>query len=404
MSTETQTFKFEQTVKTSPALVYYAFTNSTALREWFCDMATTAPHPGGHLYLRWNSGFFVTGEFKALEPEKTIAFTWHGRKEPWETHVEVALSKHNGETHILVVHSGAGTGEEWAGILKEIQSGWKASLENLASVLETGADLRFVRRPMLGIMVGEFNPEIAKKLDMPIQEGIKLDNVIDGMGAQAAGLQKDDVVIGMAGHPVSDYPSLAVALQGQHGGDKVEVVFYRGNEKKTVIMELSRRPLPEFPDSAEALAEILGKRYAEQDEALAELFEGVSETEASYQPAPGEWSAKENLAHLIHSERGWHTWISDLANGQEPHYDDFGGNLRARVTATAAVYPTTGELLDELKRNCAETVGTISKLPEEFMARKASFWRLCYNLLETPFHFNDHSEQMRAAIEAAQSQ
>jgi uncharacterized protein YndB with AHSA1/START domain len=403
MSPETQTLKFEKNIQAPPDQVYHAFTNSTALREWFCDLATTSPNPGGHLYLKWNSGYYSNGKFTELVPDQSIAFTWKGEGELWETQVKVGLSKEDQSTHVDLEHSGIGLGEEWADTLKAVQDGWKESLDNLASVLETGEDLRFVRRPMLGILVGEFNPEIAKKLGVPVQKGIRLDDAIEGMGARAAGLQKDDVIIGMAGQPVTDYPSLTNALQGQHGGDKVEVVFYRGGEKKTIQMELSRRPLPEIPASAEKLADRLGNLYAEQDAALVEIFKGVSEAEASRQPSPGEWSANENLAHLIHSERGWHTWISDLANGQEPHYDDYGSNLQCRVDATVAAYPTFAELLGELKRNRTETVVMVSKLPEDFMARKGSFWRLCYNLLETPYHFNEHCDYMRAAIAAAKT-
>lgn len=401
MSPETQTLKFERNIQASPDQVYRAFTNSSALREWFCDLATTSPHPGGHLYFKWNSGYYTNGKFTELVPDRTVAFTWKGEGDPGETQVKVSLAEEDPGTRVHIKHSGPSSDQEWEETIKAIQEGWKESLDNLVSVLETGQDLRFVRRPMLGILVGEFSPDVAKKLGVPVQKGIRLDETIEGMGARASGLEKDDVVVGMAGKPVTDFPSLTNALQGQHAGDTVEVLFYRGGEKRTTQMELSRRRLPEIPDSTEALADRLGTLYAKQDAALKEIFKGVSEAEASRQPSPGEWSANENLAHLIHSERGWHSWISDLANGQEAHYDDYGTNQQARIDGTIAAYPTAAELLAELKRNCTETVVMVSKLPEDFMARKGSFWRLAYNLLETHYHFDEHCEAMRAALAAA---
>jgi uncharacterized protein YndB with AHSA1/START domain len=38
-----KTFTFEQLIKARPSLVYHAFTNSTVLHEWMCDLATANP-------------------------------------------------------------------------------------------------------------------------------------------------------------------------------------------------------------------------------------------------------------------------------------------------------------------------------------------------------------------------
>jgi uncharacterized protein YndB with AHSA1/START domain len=36
--------------------IYRAFTNSQALREWFCDIAFVQPREGGRLLCAWNTG------------------------------------------------------------------------------------------------------------------------------------------------------------------------------------------------------------------------------------------------------------------------------------------------------------------------------------------------------------
>ena len=77
----TQTFTFEQSIKASPAHIYHAFTNATALREWMCDVSTINPKPGGRLYVSWNSGYYASGEYTTLEKDKQVAFTWNGRNE-----------------------------------------------------------------------------------------------------------------------------------------------------------------------------------------------------------------------------------------------------------------------------------------------------------------------------------
>ena len=76
---KTQTLKFKRTLGVSPAAVYRALTNATALREWFCDAALVEPHKGGRLYLGWNQGYYATGEFTKLDPDRKVAFTWLGR-------------------------------------------------------------------------------------------------------------------------------------------------------------------------------------------------------------------------------------------------------------------------------------------------------------------------------------
>ena len=40
-------------VNASVKFAYRAFTSSTSLREWLCDIATVEPHPRGRMYLWW---------------------------------------------------------------------------------------------------------------------------------------------------------------------------------------------------------------------------------------------------------------------------------------------------------------------------------------------------------------
>jgi len=399
----TQTLKLQRIVNAPLTEAYRAFTNSTALREWLCDAAQADPRRGGRLYVWWNRGYYASGEFTALTPDKKIAFTWHGRGEPAATRVQVTFTAKGNDTVVTLTHAGIGTGKAWAKISKNLARGWEVGLENLQWVLETGQDLRLVRRPMLGINLTDFSSQIAAKLGVPITEGVRLGGVVAGKGAQAAGLQKDDVIVSIGGRKMTGFLTLVTALQGRRAGDKVKVAFYRGNEKKIVTMELSPRPLPEVPATSAALADTMSKTYAEIDAGLAKCFQGVSDAEASRAPAPGEWSAKETLAHLIAGERENHCWIADLINDSERWSDELENpsNVPARICATVQVFPTVPALLEELKRNETETAKIIAALSPEFVARKGTYWRLGYYLLQLPNHAREHLAQIRAAIEAA---
>jgi hypothetical protein len=169
-------------------------------------------------------------------------------------------------------------------------------------------------------------------------------------------------------------------------------------------MTLSGRPIPEVPSDATALAGMLQQRYERNNADLEAFFATVTEDEAAFRPAMGEWNIKDILAHLIHSERGYQQFISDLVGGEEAWYDDFTGNLNIRNLATIAALPTTRALVDELKTARAETVALFAALPESFLARKGSFWRAGFSVADTSGdHQDTHLEQMQAALEKARS-
>lgn len=402
MSEETRTLTYEQLLPVPPAEVYRAFTNSTALREWLCDVATTDPKPGGRVYLAWNNGYYTAGHFVELREPEAAAFVWRGRGEAEPTMVNVAISPAPTGSRLRLEHSGIGMGEDWDRSAAEFDRGWRHFLENLTSVLSTGEDIRFTRRPMLGIFVGEFDPEIAAELGVPVGRGVRLDGVDPRRGAAAAGLQQDDIVVRIGDRETVDWPSLQVALQPHRAGDTVEVEFYRGAEKRTTQMTLSGRDIPPIPPTGPALADVVRARHADDQARLAAFLDGISEAEAAYKPAPDEWSVREVLAHMIHGERYSINWVGELLGGQEGWHDDWAGNIHLTVAATAAAFPTVGGLFDELKRLHAELASALAGLPPSFVARKSSYWRLAYNMVDASYSHTDiHLTQMRAAVAAA---
>jgi hypothetical protein len=293
-------------------------------------------------------------------------------------------------------------GKAWEKRAQGFKAEWDSTLPNLASVLETGLDRRIFDRPMLGINISDFNPAIAKVLGVPIEEGMRIDEARPGMGAHAAGLCKDDVIVEMNGRKITnDYGTFVSALQGKKGGDKVQVVFYRGSQKKTITMELSRRPIPDIPWQPAELAKRVRARYDDSLSQLEVAFEAVTETEADYEPAPGEWSAKQTLAHLIQGERGRLGNLDDTVGGYPRVSDDWGGNLPAYINATVKAYGTIKIMLEELRRLSKEVVAFLEALPPAFVERKASYFLFAAQMVELESHTISHIDQIKAAIAAA---
>ena len=393
--------KVEKFIAATPTEVYHYFTNSTAYKDWLCDVATLQPHPGGHIYMCWLGDYYTSGEFVQLENNKAVTFTWLGRNEPRPTQVEVSLKKKKGGTLVKLTHRGIGKGKKWETIAKGYEKEWNRAFENLASVLETGADLRITRRPMLGIYVGEFNHEIADQLCVPVEVGVRLEGVVDGMGAQQAGLKKDDVIVSIDGQELTAGVPLGTVIAEKHAGDVVEVGFYRGQDKKSTKMTLSGRRIPPVPASGVELYKQIEPTYHKYEGEFETLLSNASDEECAHKANPEDWSVNEILAHLIHSEIGWQNFASEIIQGHEGAYDDFGGNLQARIEGTTATFPTKASLLKELKAHDAESLAMLVHLPTDFPQNKGRFWKLTFNVSDNSFHLQTHLDQMREALAAA---
>ncbi len=398
----TKPLKFKRTVKAPPAEVYRALTSSTALREWFCDAAFAEPRKGGRAYFAWNDGYYAVGQFGKVAPGRKVNYSWQGTGEPEPTMVKISLAEKDGGTAVTVAHEGIGAGKKWGKHAENIARGWETALDNLAVVLETGEDPRFTMRPMLGVTgLEDLTPEMVERLGTPVTEGLRVEGTLAEMGAAQAGLQAGDVLAAIGKSKVGSYSQLASALQPHRAGDTIPVTFYRGSEKHTVDMTLSKRPLPDIPWDPSSLAEAARRVYERSDAGLEQAVKDVTEAEASFRPAPDEWTIKEIIAHLIHSERDWQSYIGELTMGTERWYDSFGGNSHARARATVATYGSLPALIAALRQAEQETVALLATLPPDFVARKASYWRVAYNSLQDIYHAREHFAQIAAALTAA---
>jgi len=402
--TQTRSLTFERTLPAAPKEVFRAFTAASALRDWLSNTADIDPRKGGRIYLWWDTGYYSAGVITAISRDESLSFTWRGPNDPESGEVSVAIAPHDTGAKVTVTHSGMGSGVEWAEAVDKIKSIWEDGLENLESVLQTGVDLRFARRPMFGLSAADvLNDEIAARLGVPVKEGLVLTGLADGMAAVKAGFQKDDVLVEFGGAEIPNFQALGVALQAHRAGDKVPAVFYRGSEKHTLTMELGKRPETDIPETPEAVAKAARALYEQYDAEIAALFEGVSEAEADYRPGSGEWSAKEVLGHLLAIERDTQVWITTMLEDIDV-LQVFHTNENARIKALADCYATVPVLLDELRRNEGITVAMIEAVPPDIASRKHLFRQIAQWLTGFDTHTKEHIAEMTKLIEAARAQ
>jgi len=84
----------------------------------------------------------------------------------------------------------------------------------------------FVSRPYLGIYGMEINAETAEAYDIPV--GIYVRGVIEGSGAEAAGIAAEDVIISVDDTRIETMTQLSELLEKHEVGDQVTVRVVRG--------------------------------------------------------------------------------------------------------------------------------------------------------------------------------
>jgi uncharacterized protein YndB with AHSA1/START domain len=401
--TQTRTQTFERTVPAAPKEVYRALTTNSALRDWLCNTADVDPRTGGRIYLWWDTGYYTAGVFTSVTRDASLAFTWRGPNDPEAAEVSIELSPQGEATGVTVTHSPSDSAHEGTESADKIKAIWESGLENLESILQSGVDLRFVRRPMFGLSGADMlTDELAAQLGVPVKEGMHLIALVEGMGAHNAGLQKHDVVVSLAGHDITNFQALTVALQSHQAGDKVPVVYYRGPDKHTVTMELVKRPAADIPETPEGVATVARTLYEQVDAEMDKVFEGATEAEAGYRPGPDEWNAREIVCHLMALERDTQMWITTLVEDVDI-LQAFHTNENVRIKSLAGAYPTIPALLAELKRNEALTIAMIEALPPEAVARKHLFRQISQWLTSFDIHTRQHIAEIANLLQAARS-
>ena len=390
---EKQTISLKQEIAAPVSQVYRALASAQGLLEWIGDAVEADPREGGRFYVWWNAGFYASGTYVHLEKDHKVAFTWRGSTDAEQTRVRVLLEESAAGTMVTLFHD-----EVIEPAIEVYTAEWENSLSNLKSVLETGVDRRIYDRPMLGFWVGGLVDEkLQKRLSLPVDYGVHVSGVLEGMGAERSGLMQDDVIAMLDGVEIRRFPQIGDVLGKFKGGDSINSVVYRGSEKLEIEVELSKRPVPDFPAPPRELASSLEQAHKEILQELKSALADVSEEEAVQKPSEGEWSVKEALAHLLISER-WTNWALDLhpAGNKFPRYP---GDNRT-YSALAAVY-SLKDLVKELKATFLITLGLLETLPEDYAANKGAYF-LMLNDYERGVrrHFEEHNAQIRATIAA----
>jgi serine protease Do len=128
------------------------------------------------------------------------------------------------------------SGGELAGIVRNGHTLYPATFMPIVEQLLTTGE---VRRAKLGIVIHEVpldDPQRLKFRALGARTAVQVEEVLPDSAAARAGLERGDVILALAGEPVSDTPTFAAALGNRRGRTELSIV--RDGERLTVAVDL----------------------------------------------------------------------------------------------------------------------------------------------------------------------
>jgi len=381
---DTRTVTESRTLEAAPAAVARAIASPHGLAVWYCDDARSDRRPDGTLALGWNEGARWYGRWTAFEPER-LAWRLRDDVSGAEGTVAFALAPEGDGTRVEV------TAVAPAGEAEGVAARWREALADLAAYVTTGANARFLRRPMLGIDVDVFTPEQAAARGYPVSRGIRLGDVTADGAAAAAGLAKGDIVVGLGGNEVTGWPSLVAALAAHRAGETVEVSAWRGDERLELPVTLKARERQAQAESPEALAAAVTETTDDLVTRLSGALDGLTDAQAARKPGGEEWSVKEVLAHLVLSERYGHDSLTRLAaDDAAPTWPERAEPLYQAALVGLPLDDLRSLLVSDLRLTEAIIVAALADAPPPV------FHELAGTVAFAPIHWDDHLAQVAA--------
>ncbi|HEV2728244.1 MAG TPA: PDZ domain-containing protein, partial [Solirubrobacterales bacterium] len=124
---------------------------------------------------------------------------------------------------------------------------------NLEQLKETGE----VEHAFIGISGGTVTPEMAKALNLPVEEGVIVQTVVEDGPADEAGIEAGttsaeidgqevrlggDIITEVDGKKVESMDELVEVIQESEPGDELELTIARGDDEKTADVTLGTQP------------------------------------------------------------------------------------------------------------------------------------------------------------------
>ncbi|AYL98042.1 Do family serine endopeptidase [Mucilaginibacter celer] len=95
-----------------------------------------------------------------------------------------------------------------------------------------------VKRGYVGVSFTELNPDNAKRLDITTENGLYVNDLVPGGGAEQAGIRKGDIIVKVEGQPVYESSDLQERVGRLQPGDKINITVLRDGKNKDFAVTL----------------------------------------------------------------------------------------------------------------------------------------------------------------------
>ena len=165
--------------------------------------------------------------------------------------------------------------------------GFAVPTEIASSIMRQILDFGEVRRGLLGVSIADVNAEVAEALNSSVTSGALITRVEPGSAAEDAGLQVDDIIVGVNEKKIAGAAELRNTIGLMRSGDDVDIEYFRDNDKRTTTTELGQQRTTASV-GAEIHPGLVGAQFAE---ASAARDDGVEVTAVE----PGSPAAQRGL-------------------------------------------------------------------------------------------------------------
>jgi len=122
--------------------------------------------------------------------------------------------------------------------------GYAISTETAMPIIEELIRTGYIIRPWLGVVLRSVDQFVVLQYELAVDKGAFITEVAPDSPADKAGIEPEDVIVGLDGKEIATAQDLIEAIHSSEVGQRVKITFWRGDTQNTTYVTLGERPPP----------------------------------------------------------------------------------------------------------------------------------------------------------------